>query len=85
VCALTHLSIYSSGWSYDSTLLQSKFGVGYNIVMSKTPSCQADVVTQLVKQHVPQADLLSSVGTELAFRLPIDASSQFPCMLLYDI
>jgi ATP-binding cassette subfamily A (ABC1) protein 3 len=53
----------------------------YNITMTKEPSCDADRVRALVRRHVPSSSLLSSVGTELAFRLPLNANNQFPAML----
>jgi hypothetical protein len=61
--------------------LKSKYGVGYNITMTKEDHCDPRTVSQLVKEHVSTASLISSVGTELSFRLPIDASEHFPAML----
>ena len=48
---------------------------------AQEPSCQPQAVRALIKSHVDNSDLLSSVGTELSFRLPINASAHFPAML----
>ncbi len=42
--------------------------------------CKVSDVTALVKT-IPGAELISNVGTELAFRLPMDQSAAFPTML----
>lgn len=49
--------------------------------MIKTADCDADAVKQLVQSHVPAAQLLSNVGSEIAFQLPLGATSAFPHML----
>jgi hypothetical protein len=33
---------------------------------------------ELVKKHIPKADLLSNAGTEISFRLPFEESGNFP-------
>jgi len=66
-----------------SLFLKKEFGVGYNIIMEKNRSgrCDEDAVDRLVKQSVSEAKLLSTVGTEISYQLPLEASSSFPEML----
>lgn len=53
-----------------SLFLKSRFGVGYNLSMTRSsPSCCHSALTQLVKRHVPQAIPLSSAGGEMSFQL----------------
>ena len=42
---------------------------------------QANNIQQLIKRYVPAANLLSNVGSEIAFGLPLEASSTFPTLL----
>lgn len=64
-----------------SLFLKKMFGVGYNIVMSLEGDAKADSIGDLVTTHVPQSDLLSHVGTELSYRLPLGSSGAFPALL----
>jgi ATP-binding cassette subfamily A (ABC1) protein 3 len=53
-----------------SLFLKSRFGVGYNLSMTRSnPSCNDSAVTDFVKRHVPQAIPLSSAGGEMSFQL----------------
>jgi ATP-binding cassette subfamily A (ABC1) protein 3 len=66
--------------------LKSKFGVGYTLTLTKlvewSRSKPVDIELQrLITQHIPSANLLSSVGAELSFQLPIAASASFPSLL----
>lgn len=65
-----------------SLYLKNIFGVGYNIVMSRREDADRESLNALISRHVPQAELLSDVGTELAYRLPISATNRFPDMLV---
>jgi len=59
-------------------LLQAKFGVGYNLSMTRSSAeCNDTRVTTLVHKHIPQAVLLSSAGGELAFQLPLSNKGAF--------
>eukprot|EP00047_Mylnosiga_fluctuans_P017551 m.62475 g.62475 ORF g.62475 m.62475 type:complete len:1711 (+) comp7137_c2_seq6:34-5166(+) len=64
--------------------LKGRYGVGYHltIVKARDPMTQADLcrlnqLTSLVKEHVPDAELVGNVGAELTFILPREASSHF--------
>lgn len=65
-----------------SLFLKNQFGVGYNIVMSRRADADREALHELISRHVPSSELLSDVGTELAYRLPINATNQFPDMLV---
>lgn len=65
-----------------SLFLKRKFGVGYCMTITKSSSsCDPVAVSNLIKHFVPSAEILTSVGSELSFRLPFSASAQFPAML----
>eukprot|EP01048_Picozoa_sp_COSAG05_P029542 COSAG05_NODE_9770_length_602_cov_1.113320_1_plen_91_part_10 len=40
-------------------------------------TCNERALINLVKQHVPEAVVVSNVGAECAFKLPLAASGQF--------
>ncbi|XP_054524973.1 phospholipid-transporting ATPase ABCA3-like isoform X1 [Pan troglodytes] len=45
-------------------------GVGYHIVMVKTPDCNVEEISKLIHYYIPTATLENNVGTELSFILP---------------
>jgi hypothetical protein len=61
-----------------SMFLKRQYGEGYSLIMAKDAGCSADTVTAFVKSHVPGAKLQSSVGTELSYLLPREASRPLP-------
>lgn len=59
-------------------LVQAKFGVGYNLSMTRSDSsCSDSAVAELVLHHVPQAVPLSSAGGEMSFQLPFSNKAAF--------
>nr|XP_024376526.1 ATP-binding cassette sub-family A member 1-like isoform X3 [Physcomitrium patens]XP_024376527.1 ATP-binding cassette sub-family A member 1-like isoform X3 [Physcomitrium patens] len=62
-----------------SLFLKSKFGVGYNLRMTRNnlSSSDATAVAALVKHYVPQAIPLSSAGGEISFQLPSSNKAAF--------
>jgi hypothetical protein len=57
---------------------QAKFGVGYNLSMTRSSiACNDSVVSDLVQRHVPEAVLLSSAGGEMTFQLPFTNKAAF--------
>jgi hypothetical protein len=71
-----------------SLFLKKQYGVGYQLTIEKFPSKSNIEVNQkfrsideklidIVKSAVDSANVLSNVGTELSFQLPIGASGQF--------
>eukprot|EP00004_Rigifila_ramosa_P026391 TRINITY_DN818_c0_g1_i1.p1 TRINITY_DN818_c0_g1~~TRINITY_DN818_c0_g1_i1.p1 ORF type:complete len:1668 (-),score=437.00 TRINITY_DN818_c0_g1_i1:51-5054(-) len=61
-----------------SLFLKSRYGVGYNMTVAKAPGYDHMKFTGFVKQYVPAANLLSNVGTEVTFQLPMSSLPQFP-------
>ncbi|TDH71046.1 hypothetical protein CCR75_004636 [Bremia lactucae] len=61
-----------------SLFLKNRFGAGYNLTLVKDDAaCEDSAVISFVTSRVPSAQLLSSVGSELAFQLPLASSSTF--------
>jgi len=64
--------------------LKSQYGVGYTLTISKLPaaaspgSAEQAALKELIRGTCTNSDLLSDVGTEIAFRLPLDQSKKFP-------
>mmetsp|Transcript_24374 Transcript_24374/g.37578 ORF Transcript_24374/g.37578 Transcript_24374/m.37578 type:complete len:1959 (-) Transcript_24374:259-6135(-) len=79
-----------------SIFLKKTYGVGYQLTLEKAPfrdgegkmvmsedertSKEGNVIS-MIENHVEEASVLSNVGTELSFQLPLKASSHFPSML----
>lgn len=60
--------------------LKNRYGAGYNLTMVKEEGCDDSKVIGFIKEHIPSCTVLSNVGTEVAFQLPLDASSKFARM-----
>ncbi|XP_015769367.1 PREDICTED: ATP-binding cassette sub-family A member 3-like [Acropora digitifera] len=60
-----------------SLFLKSRYGVGYHLTLVKNEGCNQNAVTSLIISHVPNAQLLSSVGAEMEFLLSGEHSSGF--------
>lgn len=59
-----------------SLFLKNRFGVGYTLTIAKT-SPRASVGAEIVHHHMPTAECISDVGSEVSFRLPLASSSLF--------
>ncbi|XP_020590496.1 ABC transporter A family member 1 isoform X2 [Phalaenopsis equestris] len=59
-----------------SLFLKNRYGVGYTLTIAKT-SPRASVGAEIVRHHVPTAECISDVGSEVSFRLPLASSSLF--------
>lgn len=64
-----------------SFFLKKKYGAGYNLVMEKSDRCDPELVKLLLKRHIPNIEIYSSVGSELNFLLPEDCVSVFEDLL----
>ncbi|GMF31471.1 unnamed protein product [Phytophthora lilii] len=60
--------------------LKNQFGVGYNLTIVKEENCDDSKVIDFISRYIPSSRVLSNVGTEIAFQLPLDSSSKFPAM-----
>ncbi|XP_041362792.1 cholesterol transporter ABCA5-like isoform X3 [Gigantopelta aegis] len=63
-----------------SLFLKQRFGIGYHLNMVVEPECNADRVTDLLRQHVSGIEMKRSHGKELAFTMPVAEVSRFPGM-----
>ncbi|KAF1782638.1 P-loop containing nucleoside triphosphate hydrolase [Phytophthora cactorum] len=64
-----------------SLFLKNRFGAGYNLTLVKDDAkCDDKAVSAFITSFVPSAQLLSNVGSEIAFQLPLHSSSQFATM-----
>ncbi|XP_078344110.1 phospholipid-transporting ATPase ABCA3-like [Oculina patagonica] len=63
-----------------SLFLKSRYGVGYHLTLVKTDSCDQEAITSLIKQHVPTAEIISSVGAEIQFVLSGEKSHHFEAL-----
>ncbi|CAI5718847.1 unnamed protein product [Peronospora effusa] len=64
-----------------SLFLKNRFGAGYNLTLVKDDAtCNDSDVIGFVTHRVPTAQLLSNVGSEIAFQLPLASSSKFASM-----
>lgn len=74
-----------------SLFLKSKYGIGYTLTFSTSPADAEDSGARSVQQdndrkrlgkaiqkHIPDAEVYSSVGSEVAVRVPFKASKKFP-------
>jgi energy-coupling factor transporter ATP-binding protein EcfA2 len=65
-----------------SLFLKNMFGVGYNVIMSCSETADRTALSAIIKRFVPTCAVLSDVGTELSYTLPLSASVVFPELLL---
>ncbi|CAK4248260.1 unnamed protein product [Aphanomyces euteiches] len=64
-----------------SLFLKNRYGAGYNFSLVKTEHCNTPALIEFVQNHVGEdARVLSNVGTEISFQLPLDCSHLFAKM-----
>ncbi|KAE8879299.1 ABC transporter A family member 1 [Phytophthora fragariae] len=67
-----------------SLFLKNRYGAGYNftLVKSSDPAapCKEAQLQSLITERVPSAKVLSNVGAEIAFQLPLDSTASFPAL-----
>jgi len=64
-----------------SPFLKNKFGVGYSITFTKqSPETDSAPIISIIKKHVPGAEILSNIATDLSIQLPLINVSSFPAM-----
>ncbi|EGG24684.1 ABC transporter A family protein [Cavenderia fasciculata] len=74
IAIITHGKLRCDG---SSLFLKKRFGVGYLLTISKHANCQSSAVIDFIKKYIPEAVVLSDVGTELSLRLPTSSAAQF--------
>ncbi|RHY92148.1 hypothetical protein DYB35_010826, partial [Aphanomyces astaci] len=66
-----------------SMFLKNRYGAGYNFSLVKTDDCDTDALIAFVQRHIGDATkVLSNVGTEISFQLPLDCSHLFAPMFV---
>ena len=61
--------------------LKRRFGQGYTLSITRNSSCVVKTLQDSVTRLVPGAVLTSAVGTEIMFKLPVQAVDSFPPLL----
>ncbi|XP_006985786.1 phospholipid-transporting ATPase ABCA3-like isoform X1 [Peromyscus maniculatus bairdii] len=60
-----------------SLFLKKLYGVGYHLVMVKTPECNVEKISKLIRDYIPTAEMKTDVAAELSFVLPKDYTHRF--------
>lgn len=61
-----------------SLFLKKEYGVGYQLTIEKSKDRNVDEsLKDVIQSAVPESSLLSNVGSELSFQLPLGAAAQF--------
>lgn len=57
--------------------LKKKYGAGYNLTIVKNAECNADEITSMIRNYIPDVIVNSAVGAELSYVLPDHESHHF--------
>ncbi|XP_034369621.1 phospholipid-transporting ATPase ABCA3-like [Arvicanthis niloticus] len=60
-----------------SLFLKKLYGVGYHLVIVKTPDSDDEKISQLIKDYIPTAKMETNVAAELSFILPKEHTHRF--------
>lgn len=63
-----------------SMFLKNRYGAGYNFTLVKRENCKENNLIEFVTSSVAHAKILSNVGAEISFQLPLDSTAQFASM-----
>uniref|UniRef100_K3XD97 Uncharacterized protein n=1 Tax=Globisporangium ultimum (strain ATCC 200006 / CBS 805.95 / DAOM BR144) TaxID=431595 RepID=K3XD97_GLOUD len=64
-----------------SLFLKNRYGAGYNLTLVKDEAgCNDNNLIAFIQSYIPNAQVLSNVGSEIAFQLPLASSSGFASM-----
>uniref|UniRef100_A0A6I8RWW3 ABC transporter domain-containing protein n=1 Tax=Xenopus tropicalis TaxID=8364 RepID=A0A6I8RWW3_XENTR len=66
-----------------SLFLKRKWGIGYHLRMQVSPTCDVELMTSIIKQHVPDAKLTAQNEEELTYTLPFENMDAFPDLFLH--
>eukprot|EP00919_Chromeraceae_sp_WS-2016_P045866 GHVR01109062.1.p1 GENE.GHVR01109062.1~~GHVR01109062.1.p1 ORF type:complete len:1632 (+),score=425.06 GHVR01109062.1:892-5787(+) len=64
-----------------SLFLKQVFGVGYTFTCAKSIQGKESRTVEIVKQHIPTAELTDCVAGEMAFRIPLKMNGGIPDLL----
>ncbi|KAM4813642.1 phospholipid-transporting ATPase ABCA3-like [Urocitellus parryii] len=65
-----------------SVFLKKLYGVGYHIIMVKSPNCNVEKISEMIKRHVPTASMETNIAAELSFILPKEYTHSFEDLFL---
>lgn len=60
-----------------SLFLKNRYGAGYHFTLVKRENCPEKQLIDLVTARVTDAKILSNVGAEISFQLPLNGTAQF--------
>jgi hypothetical protein len=65
--------------------LKNRYGMGYSMIVEKQDAIMFDSSNfiSVLKSQIPEAKLLTDVGTEISFQLPFSSSSLFQSLFEY--
>ncbi|XP_041434155.1 ABC-type organic anion transporter ABCA8 isoform X2 [Xenopus laevis] len=66
-----------------SLFLKRKWGIGYHLRMQVSSSCDVELITSIIKQHIPNAKLAAQNEEELTYTLPFENMDVFPDLFLH--
>ncbi|XP_053680207.1 phospholipid-transporting ATPase ABCA3-like [Anopheles nili] len=64
-----------------SFFLKKRFGVGYRLICVKDDACDSKRVTSLMRQHIPNIEVDTDIGTELSYVLDDNYTAVFQPLL----
>ncbi|KAK5642705.1 hypothetical protein RI129_008872 [Pyrocoelia pectoralis] len=67
--------------SGSSFFLKKRYGAGYHLILDKSPECDTDSVTEVLKKYIPNITITSNVGSELTYVLSEAYNGIFEKML----
>nr|XP_022911336.1 ATP-binding cassette sub-family A member 17-like [Onthophagus taurus] len=63
--------------------LKKKYGVGYRLIIVKTPNCDVYELTKVMRGYIPTIEIENDVGNDLVYVLPEQHTVIFESLLLY--
>ncbi|XP_068200893.1 phospholipid-transporting ATPase ABCA3-like isoform X1 [Palaemon carinicauda] len=65
-----------------SLFLKKNYGTGYRLIIVKEKNCNVGAITDVIRSHIPDAELDQNVGAELSYVLPNADVSNFEALFL---
>ncbi|KAM4691855.1 ATP-binding cassette sub-family A member 9-like [Rhinophrynus dorsalis] len=66
-----------------SLFLKRKWGIGYHLRMQVPSSCDTELMTSIIKQHISSSKLTAQNEEELTYTLPFENMDSFPDLFLH--
>ena len=74
ICIMAEGNVQCCG---SSLFLKNRYGVGYNLVLAKTPDANPDKVDHFLRSKLPEATKLQEVSTEITYQIPDKCAPKF--------